>query len=63
MKNRRSFIRAYWCESATCESKIKELTKATTRVCELEEMDKNDNGFCIYCKNKARRKWLFAQAY
>lgn len=63
MKNRRSFIRAYWCESAVCEVKIKELTKATTRVCELDELDKNDNGTCVYCKNKARRKWLFAQSY
>lgn len=63
MKNNRSFIRAYWCEASTCEAKIKELTKATTRVCEMSELDKNDDGTCVHCGNKARRKWLFAQSY
>jgi len=63
MSEKKSFIRAFWCEGSVCEQKIKEETKATTRVCELEEIDKNDDGTCIYCKNKARRKWLFAQSY
>lgn len=63
MTKRRMFIRAYWCESGVCEAKIKEQTKATTRVCELSELEKKDNGRCVYCGNNALRKWLFAQAY
>ena len=61
MREDRKFIRAYWCESATCETSIKEKTKATTRLVELDE--KPSDGTCIYCKNKARRRWLFAQSY
>lgn len=63
MAGKRAFIRAYWCESRICEEKIKQDTKATSRVCELSELDKNESGTCVYCNNKARRKWLFAQSY
>lgn len=59
----KKFIHAYWCESEICEQKIKEKTKATTRVVELDDLDQNNNEECIYCGNPARRKWLFAQAY
>ena len=59
----KQFIRAFWCESSTCESKIKEKTTATTRVIELDRMNDNHKGSCIYCGNPARRKWLFAQSY
>lgn len=63
MESNRKFIRSFWCESTICEQKIKEITKAETRVCELDELEKSHDGACIYCGNKARRKWLFAQAY
>ncbi|HLL60717.1 MAG TPA: proline--tRNA ligase [Candidatus Nitrosocosmicus sp.] len=63
MLDQKHFIRAYWCESSICERKIKDETKATTRVCEIEEINKNEDGKCIYCGNNARRKWLFAQSY
>ncbi len=63
MLNDRKFIRSFWCESTICEQKIKEITKATTRVCELDELEQAGDGTCIYCGNKARRKWLFAQSY
>lgn len=63
MENDRKFIRAYWCESTVCEEKIKEKTKATTRVVEMEHVNASHDGKCVYCGNAARRPWLFAQAY
>lgn len=63
MENERKFIRAFWCENSHCENEIKELTKATTRVVETEEMDKTDDGACVHCGKPAWRKWLFAQSY
>jgi len=60
MKKRKGFLKAFWCENDRCEVKIKEETKATTRVFPslLEE-----KGKCIYCGKLAKRKWIFAQAY
>jgi prolyl-tRNA synthetase len=63
MAEDKKFIRAYWDESQVVEAKIKEKTKATTRVVEIENMLNEDNGQCVYSGNKARRKWLFAQSY
>ncbi len=63
MSTDKKFIRAYWDESAVVEAKIKEKTKATTRVVEIDHLLGNDEGTCIYSGNKARRKWLFAQSY
>lgn len=63
MSKEKKFIRAYWDESHVVEAKIKEKTKATTRVVELDRLNDNENGQCVYSGNKARRKWLFAQAY
>ncbi len=61
METTRGFIKALWCESPECETKIKEETKATTRILPLDA--KEEKGVCIYCKNEARHRWLFAQAY
>src|SRR3989344_8984286 len=55
------FIRAFWCEDAICEKKIKEETKATPRVLELERMDDRLDGTCVACGKPAKRQWLFAQ--
>ena len=63
MREDRKFVRAYWDESQVVEEKIKEKTKATTRVVELDRLKDNEDGPCVYSGNKARRKWLFAQAY
>ncbi len=59
MKTTRGFIKAYWCQGKDCETKIKEETKATTRVRESE----NDKGKCIYCGKDTGQIWYFAQAY
>ena len=61
MSSTRGFIRAFWCEEASCETKIKEETKATTRCLPLDT--KEENGVCIYCGKPAHHRWLFAQAY
>lgn len=61
MKTKRGLIRAFWCEDAGCEAKIKEETKATTRVLPLDT--KEEKGECIYCREPAKHRWFFAQAY
>lgn len=61
MRESRGFIYAPWCGSPVCEKKIKEETKATTRVLPLGAKEKNKK--CIYCSKKAKYYWLFAQAY
>lgn len=63
MQNRRSFIRVLWCEKPDCEAKIKEETRATSRVLELEHMNDKHGGTCFACGESADREWLFAQAY
>jgi prolyl-tRNA synthetase len=52
---------AWWCESAECEAKVKEETKATTRCIPLDQPE--GNGTCIVCGRPAERKVIFARAY
>jgi prolyl-tRNA synthetase len=52
---------AYWCESKECESKVKEDTKATTRNIPFDQPD--EEGTCIVCGEKSKRKVYFAKAY
>jgi prolyl-tRNA synthetase len=61
MDSSRGFIRAFWCEDAVCEAKIKEETKASTRCLPMDA--KKEKGACIYCGKPARNRWLFAQSY
>lgn len=61
MKTKRGFIWAFWCEDPECEKKIKQETKATTRLLPLDA--KVEEGECVYCKKKASYRWLFAQSY
>lgn len=61
METTRGFIKALWCEDPECETKIKEETKATTRILPLNSQE--EKGSCIYCKKTAKNRWLFAQAY
>lgn len=61
MEGKRGFIKAFWCENADCEKKIKDETKATVRCLPLDAT--KESGKCIYCGNKATHQWLFAQAY
>ncbi len=52
---------SWWCESAECEAKVKEDTKATTRVIPLDQPE--GDGKCIVCGEKAEVKVYFAKAY
>lgn len=61
MKDKKGFIKAYWCGDENCEAKIKEETKATTRVKVSE--GKTKKGKCIYCSKDSSSLWYFAQAY
>jgi prolyl-tRNA synthetase len=61
MQTTRGFIRAHWCEEASCEAAIKEKTKATTRCLPLSA--EQSAGKCVHCGKDATRKWLFGQSY
>jgi len=61
MSTRRGFLRAGWCRDADCEAKIKEETKATTRVIPLDR--EKAPGTCIRCGKPSPSEVLFAQAY
>lgn len=61
METKRGFIKAFWCESAECEKKIKQDSKASTRLLPLNP--KNEEGVCIYCQKPAKHRWIFAQSY
>jgi prolyl-tRNA synthetase len=55
------FVKAAWCLSADCETKIKDETGATIRVRPLQkEKPKAD---CIYCRKKAEEIVYFARSY
>lgn len=62
MAGKRGLIRAFWCEDAVCEAKIKEETKATTRVKPLD-LSESESGKCIYCGKEAKNIWYFGQSY
>ncbi len=66
MSTKRGFIKAFWCESESCEKTIKEETKASTRCLPFIDNEGNvleEEGVCVKCGNKANHRWLFAQAY
>lgn len=52
---------SWWCESAECEAKVKEDTKATTRCMPIDQPA--GTGKCVVCGEPARRKVYFARAY
>lgn len=61
MSGKRGFLKAFWCEDAKCEKKIKDETKASTRCLPLDS--KSEHGACIYCGKSANHRWIFAQSY
>ncbi len=52
---------SWWCEGKECEAKVKEDTKATTRVIPFDQPE--GGGKCIVCGEKAEKKVYFARAY
>jgi prolyl-tRNA synthetase len=63
LSEKKAFVRVPWCEDRACEDVIKEKTKATPRVLEMDRMDETQEGTCFHCGKPARRRWLFAQSY
>lgn len=61
MNTTKGFISSFWCEDTTCEAKIKEETKASTRCRPFDAME--ESGKCIYCGKEAKNRWFFGQAY
>ncbi len=61
MRTTRGFIRAFWCEDASCEAAIKEKTKASTRCLPLDA--EKEKGICVHCGKPAVHRWLFGQSY
>ena len=61
METKRGFVRAFWCENAECEARIKEETKASTRCLPMDA--KEEKGKCVNCGKAAKHRWLFALAY
>lgn len=61
MASTKGFLSALWCEDASCEIRIKEETKATTRCKPLDLPE--EKGTCIGCGKPAQNRWYFGQAY
>ena len=61
MSTTKGFIKAFWCEDAACEKKIKDETKATTRCLPMEASE--EKGMCVHCGKPATYKWIFGQSY
>jgi prolyl-tRNA synthetase len=57
----RGFAWAWWCGSRTCEDRVKEETKATTRCIPLAQP--GGTGPCIVCGEEAHEQAVFARAY
>jgi prolyl-tRNA synthetase len=61
MTTTKGFLKAFWCEDATCEKEIKTETKATTRCLPLDV--KEETGVCVHCGKPATHRWIFGQSY
>ena len=61
MESQMGFVKAFWCQSAECEAKVKERTGATIRCIPFEQ--ENGAGQCMVCGGDAERFAYFAKAY
>jgi len=52
---------SWWCESAECETRVKEDTKASTRCIPIDQP--SGSGKCIVCGENASKKVYFAKSY
>jgi prolyl-tRNA synthetase len=52
---------AWWCGSRECEARVKEDTKATTRVIPFDQPEGLDK--CVICGKEAHQKVYFSKAY
>ena len=61
LDGKKGFIRANWCGSDDCETKIREETGASVRLIKLERED--TFGKCVYCGKDAKEVAYFAKDY
>ncbi|MEM2735500.1 MAG: His/Gly/Thr/Pro-type tRNA ligase C-terminal domain-containing protein, partial [Candidatus Bathyarchaeia archaeon] len=61
IEGRGGFVKACWCGSPECESKIKEQTGATIRAIPFEKEPPFSG--CVWCGKEARGPVYFARAY
>jgi prolyl-tRNA synthetase len=55
------FAEVYWCGNASCETRLREETRATCRAITLNQ--RSDRGVCIVCGEPATERAFFAKAY
>jgi len=55
------FLKAAWCGSPECETKIKDETGATVRVIPFEKEAPTSG--CVYCGKEAKEVGYFARSY
>lgn len=60
MNNSRGFIKVFWEENSEIEEKIKQETKATSRV---KVPNSDEEGIDFYTGKKTNQVWYFAQSY
>jgi len=61
LEEKGGFLKAAWCGSTACETKIKEETSCTIRVCPFQKEEPTDG--CVYCGQKAKETVYFARSY
>lgn len=67
IENERGFIFAPWCGDGDCETKVKELTKATIRCLPLNDRNETEpapeGSKCVHCGAPAKHEVYFARSY
>ncbi|AYD40852.1 proline--tRNA ligase [Clostridium fermenticellae] len=61
VENKTGFVKAMWCGDAECESKIKEITGASSRCIPFEQENISDT--CVCCGKKADKMVYWGRAY
>jgi prolyl-tRNA synthetase len=56
-----AFVMSHWCENTECENKLKNDLKVSIRCIPLDSVD--EDGTCIVCGKKSKRRILFAKSY
>jgi prolyl-tRNA synthetase len=49
LSEKKAFVRVPWCEDRACEDKVKQDTKATPRVLEMDLIGEKASGKCFHC--------------
>ena len=61
IEEKKGLYRLHWCGDPKCEEKIKDDTKATSRLTSFDEPD--EKGKCIVCGKDSEKRTYFAKSY